>query len=215
LRAVSGESASAHHEAIWEALPAGLEPADYALRRAFLLDRVRAGERVLDIGCGEGRFAAALLDAGTTAVAVDVAEEPLRRARAACPGLDARLVPVAGEWPLPDTGVDVAWAGEVLEHVTDTAAFLSQVRRVLRPQGRLLLSTPAHPLALRLRVALSARAFAAHFDPLGDHLRFYTRAGLRGLLEEFGFERVSVRAAGRPSLSGRPLLLASAVRSRF
>jgi SAM-dependent methyltransferase len=88
------------------------------------------------------------------------------------------------------------------------------VRRVLRPGGRLLLSTPNHPPLLLLRFALSRRAFAAHFDPRSDHLRFYTRATLTRLLGEFGFQEVSVRsAAGAPG--ARRLLLACAVRSRW
>ncbi len=213
LARVSDVLPSAQHEAIWGAVAPGREPDAFALRRAFLLGGVAAGERVLDVGCGEGAFAAALLGAGAQVVAVDVALEALRRARAAVPGLDARLIGSAGDWPLEDAGFDVVWAGEVVEHVADTQAWLSEVRRVLRPQGRLLLTTPGHPLRLRLALGLSARAFAAHFDPLGDHLRFYTRTGLRRVLLEFGFEDVRVRAARR--LSSAPLLLASAVRSRF
>ncbi|HXR28134.1 MAG TPA: class I SAM-dependent methyltransferase [Solirubrobacteraceae bacterium] len=204
----------AYHEAIWEAVPGGLEPSHFALRRAFLLGRVTAGERALDVGCAEGRFAAELAGAGLQVVGIDVAAEPLRRARERHPELELELVDGEAPWPLPDASFDVVWAGEVIEHVADTAAWLSEVRRVLRPHGRLLLSTPAHGLLRRARLALSARAFAAHFDPLGDHLRYYTRGTLTQLLEGFGFEQVSVRSAGGPP-GARALLLACAVRSRF
>jgi 2-polyprenyl-6-hydroxyphenyl methylase/3-demethylubiquinone-9 3-methyltransferase len=203
-----------HHEALWQTLPQGLEPSDFDLRRRFLLAHVGAGERVLDVGCAEGRFAAELAGAGADVVGVDVAEEPLRRARARHPELDLRLVEEEGRWDLQDASFDAVWAGEVIEHVADTAAWLSQVRGVLRSGGRLLLSTPDHGLLLRLRVACSKCAFAAHFDPRGEHLRFYVRATLVALLEDFGFEDVEVRAAG--GLPGaRRLLLARAIRSRF
>jgi len=203
-----------HHEALWQTLPVGLEPSDFDLRRRFLLENVRAGERVLDVGCAEGRFAAELAGAGTDVVGIDVAEEPLRRARARHPELDLRLVDEDEPWDLEDASFDAVWAGEVIEHVAETAAWLSQVRRVLRSGGRLLLSTPDHGLLLRLRLACSTRAFAAHFDPRGEHLRFYVRATLVALLEDFGFEDVQVRAAG--GLPGaRRLLLARAIRSRF
>jgi 2-polyprenyl-6-hydroxyphenyl methylase/3-demethylubiquinone-9 3-methyltransferase len=203
-----------HHEALWQTLPEGLEPSDFDLRRRFLLAHVGAGERVLDVGCAEGRFAAELAHAGADVVGVDVAEEPLRRARARHPELDLRLIDEDEPWDLQDASFDVVWAGEVIEHVADTAAWLSQVRGVLRSGGRLLLSTPDHDLLLRLRLACSTRAFAAHFDPCGEHLRFYVRATLVALLEDFGFEDVQVRAAG--GLPGaRRLLLARAIRSRF
>jgi 2-polyprenyl-3-methyl-5-hydroxy-6-metoxy-1,4-benzoquinol methylase len=208
----------AYHESLWEGVPAGLEPPDFDLRRRFLLEHVVAGERVLDVGCGEGWFAVELARAGAAVVGIDVAEEPLRRARergaGLCPELDLRLVDADGPWPVDDAGFDVVWAGETIEHVADTAGWLSQARRVLRPGGRLLLSTPAHGRLRVLALALSRRAFEAHFDPRADHLRFYTRSGLTQLLSEFGFQAVSVRPAAGPP-GARRLLLARAVRSRW
>ena len=212
---LAGEMSSrGYHEELWQALPLGLQPADFALRRRFLLEGVAAGDRVLDVGCGEGWFTSELIRVGAHAVGVDVAEEPLRRARQRDGALDLRLVAVDGAWQLADAGFDVVWAGEVIEHVADTASWLSEVRRVLRPQGTLLLSTPANgPLSLA-RAALSRRAFARRFDPRSQHLRFYSRDTLAGLIEDFGFERLSVRAAGGVR-GARRLLLARARRSRF
>lgn len=204
----------AYHEALWEGVPAGLQPPEFALRRRFLLEHVAAAERVLDVGCGEGRFASELVRAGVGVVGIDVAQEPLRRARERDGALELRLVDADGPWPLADASFDVVWAGETIEHVADTAGWLSEVRRVLRPGGRLLLSTPAHGRLLVLWLALSRRAFQAHFDPCADHLRFYTAAGLTRLLGELGFQEVSVRAAAGPP-GVRRLLLARAVRARW
>ena len=127
-------------------------------------------------------------------VGVDVAEEPLRRGRARYPQLDLRVVLLDGPWPLDDACFDLVWAGETIEHVADTAAWLSEVRRVLRSGGSLLLSTPAHLRLSMLRLALSRRAFDAHFDPRADHLRFYSPRTLRRLLEDFGFEDIECAA---------------------
>ena len=80
---------------------------------------------------------------------------------------------------------------------------------MLRPGGRLLLTTPAHG-ALR-RVLLAALRFDAHFDPLGQHVRFFTRASLRAALEGSGFSDVQVRAQGGPPLL-RETLVARALR---
>jgi ubiquinone/menaquinone biosynthesis C-methylase UbiE len=205
----------AYHEALWEAVPAGTQPPDFALRLAFLLAHVRAGDRVLDVGCGEGSFATELVRAGASVVGVDVADEPLRRARERDASLDLRLIDAeAGRWPLQDAGFDAVWAGETIEHVADTAGWLSEVRRVLRPEGLLLLSTPDHGPLRRLWLACSRRAFEANFDPLADHFHYYTRAGLVRLLTEFGFQVLDAR--GRGGVPGaRRLLLARAVRARW
>jgi 2-polyprenyl-3-methyl-5-hydroxy-6-metoxy-1,4-benzoquinol methylase len=211
----------AYHESLWEAVPEGLAPRDAPLRETFLLPRVTAERerlgrppRVLDLGCAEAHFTTALARHGAEVVGLDVAEEPLRRAHARHPGLDLRLAEPEAPLALEDSSFDVVWAGEVIEHVADTQQWLSEVRRVLRSTGLLLLSTPDHGPLERLRLALSGRAFEAHFDPRSDHLRFYTRRALVDLLGDFGFSEVEARARG--GLPGaRCVLLASGRRARF
>ncbi len=210
-----------YHESLWEGIPEGLPPVDARLREAFLLDHVaaageRAGRilRVLDIGCGEGHFAAALLRSGAEVVAADVAAEPLRRAHSRHPELDLRLVEDEAPLPLEDASFDVVWAGETIEHVADTAQWLSELRRVLRSGGLLLISTPDHAPLSRLWIGLSRAAFQARFDPRADHLRFYTRQLLAELLADFGFAEVAVKKAGGLPLARR-VLLARAQRKRF
>jgi 2-polyprenyl-3-methyl-5-hydroxy-6-metoxy-1,4-benzoquinol methylase len=203
-----------YHEELWRTVPAGIEPEHFALRLRFLLAGVPPGSRVLDLGCGEGAFAAELLRAGSEVLAVDVAEEPLRRAREKSPELSTQLIDGEGTWGLADASFDVVWAGEVIEHVADTSRWLSELRRVLRPGGRVLLSTPQLGRAQLLSAALSGNAFARRFDPQGDHLHHYDRATLSALVTSFGFEQLSVRRAAGPP-GARRLLLASAVRARF
>jgi 2-polyprenyl-3-methyl-5-hydroxy-6-metoxy-1,4-benzoquinol methylase len=205
---------SRYHEHLWEAVPEGTEPVDLRLRLAFALEQLREPPlRVLDVGCGEAQITAELARAGFDVVGVDVAEEPLRRARRRHPQLDLRLVGES-EWALADASFDAVFSGETIEHVRDTIGWLSEVRRVLRSGGSLLLSTPAlGPLTL-LAMALSPRAFARRFDPRSDHLRFYSARSLARLLADFGFELIDVRSAGGVP-GARRVLLASAVRSRF
>jgi SAM-dependent methyltransferase len=98
----------------------------------------------------------------------------------------------------------------VLEHVPDAGALLSDIRRVLRPSGRLLVTTPSHEW-LR-RVLLAAVRFDAYFDPQGQHVRFYSARSLREHLAVTGFADVTVRPAGGvPGL--RETLVARAVRA--
>jgi len=184
-------AAAAMQEEIWTALPAGAPPFAFERRRGFLLDHVTRGDAVLDLGCGEGAFTAALAEAGARPVGVDVAEAALERARELHPDLDFRRAGPGEPLPLDDAAVDVVWASEVLAFVPDTARVLSEVRRVLRPEGALLVTTPNHGRCRPL-----VRVLAADLDPLGPALRFYTRGSMRTVLEAFGFDAVSVRAAG-------------------
>ena len=96
------------------------------------------------------------------------------------------------------------WCSEVLEHVADGVELLHEVRRVLRPGGRLLVTVPFHGRVKAAAIALAR--FDAHFDPQGQHLRFYTRASLAATLRAAGLEPTSIDAAG-----GLPLLRESLV----
>lgn len=189
-----------YYEDLWRRLPADLEPPEWEMRRALLQRELRAQDRVLDLGCGAGAFSALAAASGASTTGADVAQAAVERARAAYPGLDFRLVPFDGPLPLGDSSFDLVWASEVIEHVADTAAWLWEVRRVLAPGGRLLLTTPAHG---RLRLLL--HGIERYSDPQGDHLHLYTARSLRGLLEEFGFAQVTVGAASGPPLLRRTL----------
>jgi ubiquinone/menaquinone biosynthesis C-methylase UbiE len=196
-----------YYEDLWSRLPADLSPPDLERRRRFLERGLRAGDRMLDLGCGEGDFAAFAARAGAgLVVGADVAEAALARAAAAHPELELRLVAEHGPFPFDDGAFDLVWASEVIEHVADTGAWLSEVRRVLAPRGRLLLTTPAHG-----RLRLLAGGIGRYSDPLGDHLHLYTARSLRDLLLGFGFDSIRISAAGGPPLVRR-LLLAHAQR---
>ena len=182
-----------YFQALWGEIP-GAPPELFELRWRFLVSQLAPGERVVDVGCGEGWFAGRLAEGGWSAVGVEVAEEPLRRARERFPGVEFVL---AGETSLPfEAGsFDVAWLGEVLEHVRDGIGLLNELGRVLGPDRRLVISTPDHGWRRRLWLGLSARAFEAHFEPRADHLRFFTRRSLGALLEACGYEVIERRSA--------------------
>ncbi len=195
-----------YYEELWRRLPEDLSPPDWELRRKFIRDQVRPGDLVLDLGCGDGAFTAILVEAGGQVIGADVAQAALDRAASHHPGLDFRRVAIDEPLPFEDSQFDLVWASEVIEHVADTAPWLSEVRRVLAPGGRLLLTTPSHG---RARMALGG--IERFSEPLGDHLHLYSRRSLRSLLDEFGFQDVWVRPAAGPPLLRR-LLLARALR---
>jgi len=195
-----------YYEELWENLPDPLEPPDRALRVRFAHDHIAGGERVLDLGCGDGWMTAELAAYGALPIGVEIAAAAIDRARRRHPELEFRLAEIGAELPLNDNEVDVVWASEVIEHVADTARWLSEVRRVLRPRGRLLLTTPNHS-----RLRLLAGGIERYSAPLGDHLHLYTARSLRELLGDFGFGEIEVSGAGGP-IFARRMLCASARR---
>jgi len=101
---------------------------------------------VLDLGCGTGRHALWLAEAGATVTAVDFSEGMLTEARRK-PGAGAiRLVAhdLARPLPFPAGSFDLVVSGLVLEHLADLDLFFGEARRVLKPGGRAVISA-MHP----------------------------------------------------------------------
>jgi len=103
--------------------------------------RFVAGQRVLDIACGEGYGTAALQQSGAAGViGVDVSAEACGHA-ARRYGIEARLGD-AQNIPLTNGSVDLVVSFETIEHVSHPEKFLDECVRVLAPGGRLIISTP-------------------------------------------------------------------------
>jgi ubiquinone/menaquinone biosynthesis C-methylase UbiE len=108
---------------------------------AFLLPELRAGMRLLDVGCGPGSITRGLAErlAPGEVVGVDPSEETLEAARrdAAARGLANLRYETASVYalPFPDASFDVAYAHQVLQHLHERDAALGEMLRVLRPGG--------------------------------------------------------------------------------
>ena len=152
---------------------------------------------MLDLGCGAGRFVAALRDAGADPVGVEIAEAALERARRNAPGADLRLLEPDGSLPLEHGSVDLVWCSEVLEHVADTEHLLLEARRVLRRGGRLLITVPFHG---RVKAALiGLLRFERHFDPTGPAPALLHGRLARAHARRRGLRRRPGAAVGRPA----------------
>ncbi len=113
------------------------------LHRYFFARSLCRGLDVLDVASGEGYGAALLAQVARSVVGVEVAEDTVAHARAAydAPGLsflhgDARRI------PCPDQSFDAVVSFETLEHFYEHDEFMAEVRRVLRPGGLLIISSP-------------------------------------------------------------------------
>lgn len=131
----------------------------------------------LDLGCGNGRLLVALADRGSRLAGVDAYADSLERARARAPGATLLQADVANV-PLETGTFDLVTALDVLEHVAP-AAFLGEARRLLAPNGHLLLSVPAF------------RSLWSRRDEAAGHRKRYQRADLAAELGAHGFAMLS------------------------
>jgi ubiquinone/menaquinone biosynthesis C-methylase UbiE len=167
----------------------------------FALDTValkrgswEAPTRVLDLGSGDGRFAARLAEEGAAVTGLDPSAVALERARAAHPDLEFVAPAADGRLPFEDSSFDVVACLDVLQHVLDTQLLVSEARRVLARGGLLAVAVPWHG---RLENVITAVfSFERHYDPLEPVVRFYTPRSLRLLLGQFGFEDVHLEGRG-------------------
>jgi SAM-dependent methyltransferase len=148
---------------------------------------LRAGERLLDLGCGFGRHAYEAMRRGASVVACDLGLPELAHVRAVYAAMlaadelpdEVGCLGVNGDatrLPFPDAAFDRVLASEVLEHIPDDTAAFAELARVLRPGGTLAVTVPAW-LAERVCWGLSADYHAPAVP--GGHVRIYTRADLR------------------------------------
>lgn len=132
---------------------------------------------VLDAGCGEGYGARLLAEAAATVIGADIAPEAVRHAaeKYARANLEYRVMDVTG-LAFPDDSFDVVVSLQVIEHLHNADKFLEEIRRVLKENGRAIISTP-------LQIPGAGR-------PRGKyHVREYRPDEFQGLLDAH-FEKV-------------------------
>lgn len=204
--------------------PAGIysSGADRARRQGRMLARALASHpgphRIVDVGCGDGTatelIARIATDtaSGATVVGIDWSATALARARARGllviqGGTDGSTGNGNGGLPLPDASTDVIIMSELIEHLIDPDSALDEARRVLRPGGILLLSTPNLAawynralICLGIQPVFSEVSLRGIYGRPGrevaGHLRLYTRRALTQLLTARGFH--CERAEGAP-----------------
>lgn len=129
--------------------------------------------RILDVGCGTGANLLMLSKYGD-AEGVDISEDALAFCRER--GLEKVKLGAAENLPYDDDTFDLVTALDVVEHLDDDLAGLREMRRVLRPGGRVLLFVPTFMFLWGLQ------------DDVSNHRRRYRMPELRRVLERAGFE---------------------------
>lgn len=162
----------------------------YLLRKRLILELLKDSKpgKCLEIGCGAGDLCATLRNKGYRVKGIDSSERAIQLCRELHEDL-CRMGRISftceSIYDVSDT-FDAIFMFEVLEHVEDDRAALSQVHRLLNPSGEILLSVPAHESSFG-----PSDAFAGHY-------RRYDRAKLLALLEESQFRVQTIWSYGVP-----------------
>lgn len=150
------------------------------------------GGRALDVGCREGTQTRWLREQGYEVTSIDVEQG----------FADALVVDANAPLPFPDHTFDLVWSSEVLEHLENPTWSLTELRRVTRPGGQLILTTPNSYMWLFRIIALFGltperiqRKDHLHFFDLEDIRRIAPDAELYGYFPYLGPKR-TLRDAG-------------------
>ena len=143
---------------------------------------------LLDFGCGPGIILKLIYEKNPSGkyIGLDVSSSVLERARKIFPEGNFYEINDGEKLPLEDNSVDFIFSSEVIEHVYDTENAVSEMCRILKPAGKLLLTTPYHGFIKNLLIIIFS--FNKHFSPTDSHVRFFTKKTLFNLLKKYSFE---------------------------
>ncbi len=154
----------------------------------------RSGERILDLGCGEGSLTERIAAAGASVVGVDVSEEMVAGARAR--GLDARVMDAVR---LPFDGeFDAVFSNAALHWVRDHDAMLAGVYRALKAGGRFVAEFGGHGNIAAIQVAIRS-VLARRGWKTNIHRYYATPAEYSTRLESHGFSVTQIDLIPRPT----------------
>lgn len=163
-----------------------------AVRRIALIEGHAAfsGARVLELGCATGEVGHAVAGRGARVAACDISGDCIALARRRYPEVGFLVSPVE-RLPFPDSTFDIVLAFELIEHLLRPSDFVAEVRRVLRPGGVVVLTTP--------NVGRGRSIGWSRWSGFGaslEHLYFFDSACLARLLLRYGVSVVGVYSRG-------------------
>jgi SAM-dependent methyltransferase len=184
-----------HHVSVYEAVfePFSLQFAKAAIRKLDLVP----GAHVLDVGAGSGGAALTLAQMGYKVTAIDASLEMCRRIAARAQGLpiDARAMD-GQELSLPDASFDAAISVFGVSLFPEAARSLAEMRRVVKPGGRVAVVTWTEPQEYELAAEIRIAAMAVRPDlepgPLPAQLRYRERPDFERLFSDAGLAVVEI-----------------------
>lgn len=147
---------------------------------------------LLDIGCGDGQVGQNLVNLGYEIYGIDISKRLLSEAQKR--GLITILADIANEkLPIPDEVFNYVFCGETIEHIINTEKIMKEIRRVLKKNGLVVITTP-NLVHLPDRITFLKGQSPSQIQPLHEYIKLHTRQFTHGswgaILQEFGFEVV-------------------------
>jgi 2-polyprenyl-6-hydroxyphenyl methylase / 3-demethylubiquinone-9 3-methyltransferase len=162
-----------------------------------------ASRLALDVGCGAGLLCEPLARLGARVTGVDAAPENIAVATAHAAQTGLKIDYRAGELAAQKLGTfDLVTSMEVIEHVTDPAAFINELTARLRPDGLMLLSTPNRTAASKLLLVEAAERLGQVPRGTHDWDKFLTPEELELLLKNAGLEIIEIRGISMSPFRG-------------
>lgn len=177
-----------------------LEQVSVSLLRRSIIRQIPCNTRfLLDVGCGCAYIAKHFINSGTRVVSLDVAQANAEKALKKYPS-DNHAAVVADVFALPfkENTFDCIVASEIIEHTVDPHAFVEALKRVLKPGGTLIISTP-----YKEKIEYSLCIHCNCKTPKNAHLHSFDKNNMRSLHSTSGLE------VERITLVGNKLLLMS------
>jgi 2-polyprenyl-6-hydroxyphenyl methylase / 3-demethylubiquinone-9 3-methyltransferase len=161
------------------------------------------GKAALDVGCGAGLLCEPMARMGAAVTGVDAAPENIAAAQEHAAQSELAIDYRAGELSAQKLGrFDLVTSMEVIEHVTDPAAFVAELVAHLKPDGLLIMSTPNRTAASKLFLVEAAERLGQVPRGTHDWDQFLTPDELTGLLTDAGLEVTVVEGIAFSPLKG-------------
>ena len=157
----------------------------------------QAGERILDLGCGDGQLTQRIAASGAHVIGADASAEMVSAARAR--GIDAVEAP-AELLPYADAQFDAVFSNAALHWVRDQDAMMKQVHRVLKPGGRFVAEMGGHGNVAAIMVAFMAILDRHGYRERENGVNYYPTVRAYTLrLEKHGFHVRQIALIPRPT----------------
>ncbi|MBL7197349.1 MAG: class I SAM-dependent methyltransferase [Candidatus Omnitrophica bacterium] len=147
--------------------------------------------KLLDFGCGDGQFLHMISKYCESFYGVDISEVAIKKALNKYPDIKFAVLNETGVTDFPDNFFDTICAMDILEHILDVESTLEELRRILKPRGKLLIAT--NELTRIKMLLITLHSLDKYFYPTSPHIRYFTRRNLADILRKKGFEVIGYK----------------------